>query len=219
MYNITLISTLHSECGKSNSDELCKIIESICPEVVFEELPKTIFDIAYSRQFHGEPLEIRSIKKYLQNHSIKHVPVDIEASQYLFDSEIDYMDTKFIENPAYSTIVIEQTQFTENEGFSYLNSKKSSELFAKKEVIQKNIVEFDNDSLLARIYYLYNEHLNNRENAMIENIYNYSEENRYNKAVFLLGAGHRTSIVKKIAEYETKENLKLNWTFYGNPWI
>jgi hypothetical protein len=37
MHNITLISTVHKECGNCNSNELLKIIENICPDVIFLE--------------------------------------------------------------------------------------------------------------------------------------------------------------------------------------
>jgi len=62
MYTITLICTTHSELGKSNSDELYKIIESICPDVIFEELPKTLNDRFYNgNQISDEPLEVKCI--------------------------------------------------------------------------------------------------------------------------------------------------------------
>ena len=49
---------------------------------------------------------------------------------------------------------------------------------------------------------------------MLDNIYNYSKDHSYDKAIFTLGAGHRKSIMKKIQEYNLKENFKLNWTLY-----
>lgn len=77
MYNITLINTAHSELGRCNSDELYKIIESINPQVIFEELPSKSFNYYYSDSPYCIPLEVKCIKKYLQNHKAKHIPVDI----------------------------------------------------------------------------------------------------------------------------------------------
>ena len=37
MHNIIFISTIHKEIGKCNADELCKIIETLKPEVIFLE--------------------------------------------------------------------------------------------------------------------------------------------------------------------------------------
>jgi hypothetical protein len=50
---------------------------------------------------------------------------------------------------------------------------------------------------------------------MLENIYNYSKEKKYSQAVFLIGAEHKKSIVRKIAEYQKLPGIKLNWTMYG----
>jgi hypothetical protein len=49
MYNITVISTDHTESGKCNSDELYKIIKSINPEVIFEEMPNSLFKAMWSK--------------------------------------------------------------------------------------------------------------------------------------------------------------------------
>ena len=82
MYNITLIGTNHRELGKCNSEELYKIIETINPDVIFEELSSDLFNIIYNANSpNSQPdvlTEIKCVKKYLQNHKIKHVPVDID---------------------------------------------------------------------------------------------------------------------------------------------
>ena len=48
----------------------------------------------------------------------------------------------------------------------------------------------------------------------LKNIYDYSKENCYDKAIFTVGAGHKKSLIEKIHEYEKKEKFKLNWSFY-----
>ena len=66
MYNITLVSTHHSELGKCSSDELVKIIESISPNVIFEEICPALFDRFYKKNdipIEIEPLEIKAVKK------------------------------------------------------------------------------------------------------------------------------------------------------------
>lgn len=219
MHNITLIGTVHSENGKCNSDELYKIIESISPEVIFEELSNNLFDRFYNvNQLSGEPLEIKCIKKYLRNHNIKHIPVDIDVSPNLSTSDIEYMFDAFKKYDVYKEFDKEQNLLTAQYGFAYLNSIKCSELFSKKKITEKNLMEFGlNKNILLRIYKLFHEEQDNRENEMLHNIYNYSKENQYNRAVFLIGSAHRNSIMQKIIEYEKKEKLKLNWTFYNNP--
>jgi len=108
MYNITLISTFHTEMGKCNSDELYKIIQSISPEIIFEELPVRAFDIIYSREFSDEPLEVKCIKKYLQNHNIEHIPVDIDIDERLTNNYSNYIINTFNKYPDYQKLENEQ---------------------------------------------------------------------------------------------------------------
>ena len=218
MHNITLIATVHSENGKCNSDELYKIIESINPEVIFEELSNDLFDKFYNgNQIPNESVEMKCIERYLQNHNIRHIPVDIDVSPNLSNAEINYMFNSFRKYDVYKKLEYERDLLTAQEGFDYLNSKKCSELFDKMKIAEKNLIEFEiSKNMLFHIYKLFHQEHDNRENAMLQNIYNYCKENRYNQAVFLIGSAHRSSIMQKITECERKESLKLNWIFYNN---
>ena len=213
MYDITLIFTMHEECGKCNFGELYKIIESINPEIIFEELSSNLFDKFYNRnQLSDEPMEVKAVKKYIQNHNIKHTPVDIDADQGLSNYNIEYMFNIFRKYDAYKKLEDEQYSMIERDGFVYLNSKKCAKLFDKMKIAEKNIMEFDvNRNLLSRIYELFHEEQNNRENAMLNNIYNYSKDNQCNQGILLIGSGHRKSIMEKIEECKAKETIKLNW--------
>ena len=234
MYNITLIGTHHRELGKCNSDELYKIIESINPEVIFDELPSSSFDMYYSDSFDiyyansillnrhppEVPLEVKCIKKYKQNYNIEIFPVDIDVRQKLskHQDEISFMFFTFWRYEDYKTLDTEKETLIAQEGFHYLNSDKFLDFLEKKEVMEKNIMEFEiQKNRLLDIYKLFHaEEYDNRENAMLENIYNYSKGNQYNQAVFLIGAEHKKSIMRKITEYEKLSEIKLNWTLYGN---
>ena len=214
MYNITLISTFHSELGKCNSDELYKIIKSINPDVIFEELPSDLFDQIYIKNLYSDlSPETECVKKYLQDHNIKHIPVDIPLSSNLFNNQIEYMLNVFKKYNVYRELLDEQYLMIEQNGFAYLNSEKFSESLDKKTAIEKYLIGFANRD----IYRLFHEEQDNRENEMLRNIYNYSTENPYNQAAFLIGCAHRNSIMRKIEEYEAREKLKLNWVFYSQP--
>src|SRR6476620_11701682 len=81
MYNVTLVCTHHSDLGKCNSDELYKIIESIRPDVIFEELTPDLFDRFYNKNnIPFETPEVKSVRRYIKNHSISHFPVDINVT-------------------------------------------------------------------------------------------------------------------------------------------
>src|SRR5690606_39983925 len=97
----------------------------------------------------------------------------------------------------------EQYFLMAQEGFAYLNNEKCSGLIDKKKVAEKNLMGFEiNKNTLFRIYKSFHEGQDNRENAMLQNIYNYSNENQYNQAVFLIGSAHRNSIIQKITRSE-----------------
>lgn len=220
MQNISLICTHHSEIGKCNSDELYKIIDSINPDIIFEELPNSLFDKVYNENILGleelleEVLEIKCMKKYLLTHNIKNIPVDIEVNSN-FSNEINFVFDFFGRYDIFNEIEIEQRKMVSQGGFAYLNSKSYSKLYDKQIIIEKEILNFEGiyKNKLNLIYNSFYKDIDKRENEMLYNIYTYSKENQYNQAVFLIGAAHRSSIIRKIAEYQTKEKLK--WSFYS----
>lgn len=236
MYNITLISTIHSENGKCNHNELYKILESINPEVIFDELPSHYFDMYFSDSFdtycansillnQNTPivtLEVKCIKKFNQNHNVKILPVDIDVTPKLskHQDEILFMFATFFKNEDYKKLDDEKEVLITQEGFCYLNSDKFLDFLEKKEFEEKNIMdsEIQKDRLLNIYKLFHTEQHDNRENVMLHNIYNYSRENQYNQAVFLIGAEHKKSIMQKITEYEKLTKIKLNWTMYSNKY-
>jgi DNA-binding protein Fis len=219
MQNVILISTEHRESGKCNSDELYKIIESINPDIIFEEETNDdTFQKYYNEENSFNSLEVQCVKKYLQNHDIKHIPIDIGLSQYTNFREWDYMFDTFKKYNVYNQTEREHCTLRDKDGFAYLNSKKCVELFELMKNTERQIIEWSgiNKNALFRIYNIFHKEHDNRENGMLQNIYNYSEENQYNRAVFLLGFAHRKSIIQKIKKHQTTEIPKLNWTFYND---
>ena len=156
----------------------------------------------------------------MQNYDIKVFPVDIDIRQKLSkcQDEIFFMISTFLKYEDYNKLDNEGNKLTVQEGFHYLNSDKFLDFLEKKEIMEKNIMESEIEkNRLLDIYKLFHaEQCDNRENAMLENIYNYSKGNQYNQAVFLIGAEHKKSIMRKITEYEKLSEIKLNWTMYGN---
>jgi len=216
MHNITLVSTLHSELGKCNADELYKIIENINPDVVFEELTPYLYDMVYNKNIVDEtaPLEIKCIRNYKQQHNIKNIPVDIEVKS-TFSNEIKVVFALFEKYDTYNEIEIELKKKIEQEEFEFLNSDEYSDLVEKQRSIEQKILEEINNDQLNRIYKTFFEDQDYRENFILNTIYAYSKENNYDQAVFLIGSGHRRSIIQKVAEYQLNETKKLNWSFYG----
>jgi len=213
MYNITLISTAHTEYGKCNSDELYKIIEDINPQIIFEEMPEHLFDVVYNNDLLSDhTLETKCIKRYSKDYSVKHIPVDYNEISDLPTDSINFMFDTFNKYDVYREIEKEQYLMAHEYGFTFLNSQRCSDLFTKKKETEQYLLNFG----IQNIYKSFYDEQDNREPVMLSNIYNYSKLNPYSQGVFLLGAGHRNSIMKKIKDYSGNTDFKLNWKFY-NP--
>ena len=215
MYNITLLSSFHKIYGKCNPDELYKIIEAIQPEIIFEELPSDAFHFLYSEENIPESIEAITIKKYLQKHSIKHFPVDtypVNDTDLLRDRGAQII---WCNSNEYRELWKQKLSKLEQYGYFFINSNDCIETLVKIRIIEKNVLSKTNNLKLL------NEHEKEkilhakREDEMLNNIYNYSKQYPYSKALFICGAEHRKPLKQKIQEYETTEDLKLNWTFFN----
>lgn len=221
MYNITLVCTHHSEFGKCNSDELYKIIESIEPDVIFEELTQDLFDLFYKENTIPDVLpEIKSVKRYIKDYSANHFPVDINVGDTLSTNEIKYMFSVFKKYTLYSILQEDQKRLVFEEGYGFLNSKNNEELTEKMKSLEKGIIGFQiNRNQLSRIHELFYEEQHKREHEIIKNVYEYSGKMAYNQALLLFGSGHRKSIIEKIEKYNSQQNVKLNWIFYNSTLV
>ena len=213
MYNITLVCTRHDELGKCNSDELYKIIESINPEIIFEELSHLQFMEAYLWNVL-KTLETNAIKMYLQNHTINHIPVDTYKRPYLDTNSMEVIFNCMLDESRKLRELVDNHKLSLKEnGFNYLNSKQNDDFFEKYNILKEKVLDVIKNKNLFRISELEKEVIDKREYEIIENIYNYSKKNQYNQALLFIGSGHRKSIIEKIKKY-TQDNIKLNWTLF-----
>jgi hypothetical protein len=214
MYNITLLSSFHKILGKCNPDELYKIIWGIQPEIIFEELSFDTFCFVYSEDYIPNTVEAITIKNYIRNCPIKHFPVDTypinESDLFNGADEIAQRSNEYVK------LLTEQVSMITNYGYNFLNSDACIELLEKIRIAEETGLLVINDEKLFRDFKSENELHNKRENEMISNIFNYSKQYPYNKALLICGVEHRKPLGQIIQKYETKEKLKLNWTFYKN---
>lgn len=212
MYNISLLSSFHMELGKCNADELYKIIEKIRPEVIFEELSFATFPFIYADSYIPNTVEVKAIKKYLRNYPISHFPVDtypvnetdlLSNAQVIWDNSNEYREL-------WNQNVLKIKQ----NGYSFLNSNDCIEILENISIVEEAVLTETNNLKLINEHKAEKELHNKRENEMLQNIYGYSKQYLYNTALFICGVEHRKPITQKIQEYERKENVKLNWSFY-----
>jgi hypothetical protein len=217
MYDITIVCTHHSEIGNCNSDDLYKIIESINPDVIFEELPQDLFDKVYAvDQFDNQlPPEIKTVKKYLLTHKIDHIPVDTGVNENSCNSETQHMFALFQRFAIYKNLQDQQKKLIIKNGYDFLNSKRCEELHMQQIIIERSLLPSLMKSQLYQAHESFYEELDSREHEIVKNIYNYSKQKQYNQGLLLIGSGHRKTIFEKIEIYKTQEDIKLNWLLYS----
>lgn len=226
MSTITLIATAHKENGKCNSRELFKIIEQIKPDVIFEEIPPGKFEAVYAGTRKAS-LEVETIKAYLLKYpTTHHYPVDLDidwASEKEIKNEVDGI--AFIcndYNPEYRYLSGIIPYWTEKYGFAFLNNDQCSKIIVRQKFLEVQILNelrkdenqqaIDHDAL-NHAYKLWIAQIEDRENEMLKNIYLYMDSQKYDKALFLVGAAHRRSMMAKISQYEKINETALTWIF------
>lgn len=208
MHNITLICTYHSNVGKCNSRELHNLIEVNSPTVIFEELSPTAHIECY--EMGRFTIESAAIKNYLKDYSIKHIPVvGTEIGEAVIEkNEINKTHS------GCNRLLGRLYSLAYYYGFDYLNSEYAHQLFDVLTRLEQDIVTFRKDESISNIYRKAYENIDIYENDIIENVYNYTASYKYKNAIMFISAAHRKSIIEKIKDYNEKQDVKLNWTFY-----
>lgn len=213
MRNITFISTVHEEMGKCNADELCAILENVRPEVIFLEALESTYSNYDGELFskfgvYHKKLEIKAIQKYSQDNTLEYVPVLDTGLNDSFEKKYDLV----CKNIKFQRMLDEYNSLASEQGFHFLNSEKSTQLQDEMRKLENLLIE---DKLIKA----FDENIDAYENSMMRNIYSYCRNNQFDKAVFLCGVAHRSSIIEKIESFNKQEEIVLNWVIYGDQSI
>lgn len=211
MHNITFVSTVHKEIGKCNADELCNILVKVSPDVIFLEALEDTYSkyqqIIFSdfEVFHAK-LEISAIQKYSRLSQFEYVPVLGEELSYSFEEKFNIIcqDIKF------QKMIDNFNSKAGIEGFNFLNSMEGMEF-------QKEMHDYGN-SLISDIAIIqqFDNDIDEYENSMLHNIYEYCMNNSFKNAIFMCGNAHRQSIIKKLGAYKDKGIIDIKWNIYGS---
>ncbi len=220
MQNVKVIASVHNEIGQCNADSLYNILESIRPQVIFEEqTDDEFYKNLYKPGRDLKILEVQAIKKYKENYDVVCVPVDLEPELYLTMQQKGQYDDYF---KKYNAIQEVNSTIRDNimvDGFNFLNSNKLLKLDRELKNRQDQLVKFESPMSLSQIKMLHESFLkenDERESAMIKNIYSYSKINSYVQAVFIPGFHHLEPLIQKLSLQENKDYPKINWTFFGD---
>ncbi len=217
MHKITLVCSVHRENGHCNAEELLKILREIEPDAVFEEIRPSDFASYYK---HGtkSSLESQAIAKYREFKLFQQVPVDRYdmPENLLAEIKRDFdcvLDCVARASQEYRLLDEENDKSAYQYGFSYLNSVAFVTKTARMSEIEETIIRGTDDQHLIRGLERLRHCIQRREREMVGNIYEYCRKNVFDSGVFLVGAAHKTGIVKEIEEYASTEADLINWKF------
>ncbi|MBK8143852.1 MAG: hypothetical protein IPK62_02035 [Bacteroidetes bacterium] len=200
---------MHTEVGKCNAEELCKIIENIRPEVIFlEALDETYstYDTYLFSSFgvSHKKLEISAIQRYGFTNTFEYIPVLDNAISAAFETK-----SKIVcENREWQELIDSYRSLASEYGFKFLNSTESIKLQEEMRILERHLLNgLDLNKCVDADIDAY-------ENSMIRNIHSYCERSRFNSAIFMCGAAHRKSIIEKVEKLKSMETDSPNWIFF-----
>ena len=155
---------------------------------------------------YHQKLEIKAIQKYNHNSSFVYVPVLDSGLSGLFNNKYNLV----CKNIEFQKMLDDYNSLASEKGFQFLNSEESIKLQEKMRMFEYRLL-YDNELNEA-----FNEDIDAYENSMIRNIYSYCRDNQFEKSVFMCGVAHRHSIIEKIGNFNSKEEMDLNWVIFGN---
>lgn len=215
MSKISVVFTVHEECGLANVSELCAILERLRPEDIFLETPAEAFD-----QFFGactrSNLESLSVRQYKQNKRVELVPIDLPTPNDRFFRDYEYLQRRIEESsPDFRRLRLWYSNYVCDYGFAYLNSEHCSKMWSDIYADMRASVFAINDIRISEIFELWNSVINQRENEMMSNINRHYVENSFETGVFLIGAAHRQSIIAKSEGAASIHQKSIQWDFLG----
>jgi pheromone shutdown protein TraB len=225
MYKITLIGSAHKESGECTVSSLYNIIEDINPDIIFEEINSQSYVAEYIYNGDSELLEQNAIKKYKENYVVKNIPIDtyLEPENFVkikekiidLDNELNNRNENTKEYYDLTTLV---SECIEN-GFENINTEYFEELIIKQYQLKENYIKKNRIEFIDDYYKFFDFIFEKRENRMVVCINKYIELNELDSinAIILIGAAHRTSIMKKLKrlkyiEYDFYYKSKSNGT-------
>lgn len=194
---ISLVGTVHAESGRANAAELLAILESLQPDAIFAEIPSTHLDeyLDPSR----DALESKAVTRYCVRHPAQVVAVDLDKPSDEFFRNSEEMFRKVERSSGdYRRLMDQHSVDTGVHGFPYLNSERCDELWGDIYAEVLATVNWIGDGQLRRVYELWSSTNDRRDAAMLKSIDDYCSRHAHSRAVLLVGAAHRRSIVEKV---------------------
>lgn len=213
MKTISLIGTVHEDCGLASGSELYAILECLRPEAIFFEAPNDACDDYIITGKRGN-LESAAIRRYRENHDVEVVPVDLPTPEArFFEREKEFSQRVADKSTNYRRLMLWNTNYIRDYGLPYLNSKHSTKMWSDIYADIRGTVKIINKQEVTEYFELWERTNDLRENEMMKNIAKYCGEYSFERAVFLVGAAHRGSIIEKSRVMFCAPELGVQWDF------
>lgn len=215
MKEITIVFTRHKEVGAFKSSALVEILDSLCPDIIFLEASPEDYQCQLVNKTY-ESLESKALISFNMRHNIDLIPTGVSYSrEFLLKTMSD--DQQLSRAVDLHSTDIFRTKYTnmeskENiEGFAYVNSEQYGKDQKEINAEEEKIIHQIGDSELVKLHNQWNSLHREREKIMLAEIKKYVVGTSFKKAVFLIGAAHRNSIINQVQEFG-EENVK--WKFF-----
>jgi hypothetical protein len=196
-----LVNTVHGEKGANTVASLVALLERLAPDVVFAEIPASYSD-RYADGSHGN-VESRAVAEYRRHHQLSVVPVDSDPPDEQFFSEAkDMFDLLERRSRDYRNVVDLHLRRVETDGLRYLNSDETVQAWDAIHDETLASIDWLRESRLRDVYDRWLAVIESRDSVMLTNIAAYASRHPSSHGVFLVGAAHRKSIVKKVQDNE-----------------
>ena len=213
MKTISLIGTVHEECGLASASALYAILEHLRPVVIFFEAPADVFDEYIITGTRGN-LESTSVRRYRENHDVEVVPVDLPTPEArFFGRQKEFSQRIEGKSTDYRRLMLWNTNYICDYGFPYLNSEHSTKMWSDIYADIRATVKIISEQEITEYFELWKMTNDLRENEMMRNISRYCGEHSFERAVFLVGAAHRKSIMEKSRGMFCASGLGVQWDF------
>jgi len=163
-------------------------------------------------------MEAHAITKYREFKLFQPVPVDRYDMPQNLIAEIKRQTDcvfDFVEQTSQEYRLLNEANdnSVHRDGFNYLNSVACETMMARIREIEERAINGTGDQDLIHGLKRWRQFTQKRESEMIDNIYQYCRENVFDTGVFLVGAAHKTDIVKEIEKHASTEAGLIDWNF------
>lgn len=216
MNPISLVCTVHEECGLARLAKLCDILDRIRPEVIFLEVPPESLDQLFD-SCTSSNLESSAVRIYLENNDVELVPVDLPTPEVGFFWNYKYLQDSIVRTSSdFRRLRLWHSNYVRDYGFAYLNDELCSKMMSDIYIEMAATVMSMDDQRLTEAFVLWNRTNQLRETAMMERIHEYCCNNSFKQGAFLIGAAHRQGIIDKSVEMTGRYKNCVKWDFSGD---